>query len=167
MGNKNDKSPAKRTYCVWADYVSRVYQEVEANSPQQAFRLAQRQPGHWQNCFEFEDSDSYHLSNQVQDVKTEECFVIGRVDYCCKTCGSEIVEFVNESNFKEGECGPCEYRRYMTSRELLDHLKGIVEMAKSVSANWENGNLDIAVRNLDRIATAAEVAITKAYGDAR
>jgi hypothetical protein len=30
----------------------------------------------------------------------------------CKTCGSEIVETVNDSNFNDGECGPCEYERY-------------------------------------------------------
>ncbi|MCI0464520.1 MAG: hypothetical protein L0Z62_46915 [Gemmataceae bacterium] len=50
--------------------------------------------------------------------------------------------------------------------ELLEHLEHIVEMAHSVSANWENGALDVAVRNLDRIATAAEVAIAKANGKA-
>ena len=48
--------------------------------------------------------------------------------------------------------------------ELLGHLTGIVEMAKSVAANWENGSLDQAVRNLDRMAIAAEVAIQKAAG---
>ena len=46
--------------------------------------------------------------------------------------------------------------------ELLEHLKNIVEMARSVSANGENGDLAIAVRNLDRIATAAEGSIAKA-----
>ena len=50
------------------------------------------------------------------------------------------------------------------SPELLEHLKNIVEMAHSVSANWENGDLASAVQNLDRIATAAEVAIAKAEG---
>lgn len=48
--------------------------------------------------------------------------------------------------------------------ELLDHLKHIVEMARSVSANWENGDLAVAVRNLERIASSAEVAIHRAEG---
>ncbi len=48
--------------------------------------------------------------------------------------------------------------------ELLEHLHSIVEMAHSVSANWESGDLAFAVRNLERIATAAETAIAKAEG---
>jgi hypothetical protein len=165
MRNKNEKSPAKRPYCVWADYVSRVYQEVDATSPQRAFRLAQRQPGRWQNCFEFEDSDSYHLSNQVQDVETEERFVIGRVDYCCKTCGSEIVEIVNESNFKEGECGPCEYARYKSQKELLEALKSLREDIRMLrDGEW------VPDRENDKACNAsiylADDAIDKAYGRA-
>ena len=50
--------------------------------------------------------------------------------------------------------------------ELLEHLENIVEMAHSVSANWESGDLAEAVRSLDRIATSAEVAIAKAKGKA-
>lgn len=45
--------------------------------------------------------------------------------------------------------------------ELLEHLRNIVEMARSVSANWENGNLAQSVRNLDRIATTADTALAK------
>ncbi len=48
--------------------------------------------------------------------------------------------------------------------ELFDHLKNIVEMAHSVSANWESGDLADAVRNLNRIAITAEVAIHQAEG---
>lgn len=48
--------------------------------------------------------------------------------------------------------------------ELLEHLQNIIEMARSVSANWANGELDVAVRNLDRIAAAAEIAVVKACG---
>ncbi len=42
----------------------------------------------------------------------------------CETCGSEIVESINDSNFHEGECGPCEYHRYRTQPELL-HACGL------------------------------------------
>jgi hypothetical protein len=37
----------------------------------------------------------------------------------CKACGSEIVATVNDSNFNDGDCGPCEYRRYRTQPEVL------------------------------------------------
>ncbi len=43
----------------------------------------------------------------------------------CTTCGSEIVESVNGSNFGDGECGPCEYARYRSQpaiREAADVL---------------------------------------------
>ncbi len=49
---------------------------------------------------------------------------------------------------------------------LLEHLRNIVEMAHSASAIWENGDLAFAARNLDRIATAAEMVIAKAEGRA-
>lgn len=84
----------------------------------------------------------------------------------CKTCGSEVVETVNDSAFRDGECGPCEFARYKSQPELLAHLENIIEMSHSVAANWESGDLAAAVRNLDRIATAAELAITKAHGNA-
>jgi hypothetical protein len=37
----------------------------------------------------------------------------------CRTCGSEIVETVNDSLFREGECDGCEYQRYCSQPELL------------------------------------------------
>ncbi len=46
-------------------------------------------------------------------------WISNNVPELCKTCGSEIVETVNDSNFSDGECGPCEYRRYRTQPELL------------------------------------------------
>jgi len=53
-------------------------------------------------------------------------------------------------------------RPIVAAPELFEHLKNIVEMAHSVSANCEKGDLALAVRNLDRIATAAETSIAKA-----
>ena len=50
--------------------------------------------------------------------------------------------------------------------ELLEHIETIVEMAHSVSANWESGDLALAVRSLERVATSAEAAIAKAKGKA-
>lgn len=45
--------------------------------------------------------------------------------------------------------------------ELLRYLKCIVEIAQSVSANWESGDLAHAVRSLDRIASAAQAIIER------
>lgn len=119
----NPTPPASRTFCVWADRNRRVYQEVDAASPEEAYRLAKENPGGWQPCFEHEGS-GYRLSNDVRDVETDETFTVGVVNHC-KTCGSEIVETVNESAFREGECGPCEYRRYRSQPALLAACKGV------------------------------------------
>lgn len=40
----------------------------------------------------------------------------------CRTCGSEIVESVNDSLFREGECDVCEYQRYKSHEALLEAL---------------------------------------------
>jgi hypothetical protein len=47
-------------------------------------------------------------------------WVRNNVPVLCKTCGGEIAETVNDSNFGEGECGPCEYRRYASQPLLVD-----------------------------------------------
>lgn len=49
--------------------------------------------------------------DEAQDRETDQPTPIGRAIHC-KTCASEIVETINDSNFREGECGPCEYQRY-------------------------------------------------------
>jgi hypothetical protein len=45
----------------------------------------------------------------------------------CQTCGSAIVWDVNESNFVEGECGPCEYQRYGSQPKLLVALDYVLQ----------------------------------------
>jgi predicted RNA-binding Zn-ribbon protein involved in translation (DUF1610 family) len=37
----------------------------------------------------------------------------------CTTCGNEIVESANAGHFHDGECGPCEERRYRSQRDFL------------------------------------------------
>ena len=37
----------------------------------------------------------------------------------CTKCGSEIVETINDSEFRDGECGICEYARYKSQPDLL------------------------------------------------
>src|SRR5436190_1950128 len=44
----------------------------------------------------------------------------------CTTCGSEIVATINNSNFRDGECGPCEYNRYTSQAALLSACKAMV-----------------------------------------
>ena len=54
---------------------------------------------------------------------------------------------------------------FAAAPDLLDHLESIVEMAHSVSANWESGDLAHAARSLERIAASAEIVIAKAKGE--
>lgn len=56
---------------MWADCNRRVYQEVEAHSPEEAYRLAKENPGGWTFCAEHEDNGDA-LSADVQDVETGE-----------------------------------------------------------------------------------------------
>jgi hypothetical protein len=109
----------KKTYCVWADSTRRMYQHVEAENPEQARRIAESQPECWDDGNLCEDRDAYRVSAEGQDLETEDS---ARVDnpVHCKSCGSEIVTTVNDSNFREGECGPCEYRRYQTHPRFVE-----------------------------------------------
>ena len=119
------KSPAKKTYCVWADYVRRVYQHVTADSPKQALDIAKKRVECWDPC-DSHDSNGFRFSNEVQDLETEEYIAIHGAKNC-KTCGSEIVETINASNFREGECGPCEYQRYASQPALLKECETQLE----------------------------------------
>ncbi len=150
---KKRTSPAKKNYCVWADYVRRMYQHVEASSPQEAYDVAKNTAA-WEPC-ELHDSNGYRLSNEVQDLQTEEFMPI-RGSKHCKTCGSEIVETINDSNFLEGECGLCEYERYKSHPELLAACKAMVN-------GIPDELMDTHLRNLvDRL----EAAIEKTNGNA-
>src|ERR1017187_2106417 len=56
-----NKSPAKRKYCVWADDTQRVYQDVEAANPMEAYAMAQEQRDDWIST-DSHDDDGYRLS---------------------------------------------------------------------------------------------------------
>src|SRR5712691_7143925 len=112
-----EKSLAKKKFCVWADYVRRVYQHVTADTPQQAHDLAKKRVECWDSC-DWHDNNGYRLSNEVQDLATE-VFIAVQGKNHCRTCGSEIVWTINDSNFSEGECGACEYQRYKSQPGLL------------------------------------------------
>lgn len=38
----------------------------------------------------------------------------------CRACGSVIVETINDSLFRDGECNGCEYARYKSQPGLLE-----------------------------------------------
>jgi hypothetical protein len=109
-----ETSPAKKTYRVWADHIRRMFQDVEAANPAEAQEIARGQPECWENCFEHEDRGDYRLSDEVQNTGTEKYHWIHDSTHC-KTCGSEIVDDINDSHSRKGECGPCEHERYRSS----------------------------------------------------
>jgi hypothetical protein len=45
----------------------------------------------------------------------------------CRTCGSEIVETVNDSVFGDGECNGCEYDRYKSQPALCEALDYVLD----------------------------------------
>jgi hypothetical protein len=129
----NDPSPATKTYCVYADYVNRAYQEVTADSPERAFETAEAQPDGWQNCFEFEDRDAYRLSHDVQDSETREFFRLGSPARC-KSCAIAIAEGVSDSVFRDGECGGREARRYRSQPALLETARRLYRLIDGLRA---------------------------------
>lgn len=130
---RKQTSPAKKTYCVWADRVTRVCQAVEAETPEQAYDLAWERPECWRHSDGREARDEYRLSNDVQLEGTGDYFTVVDVEHC-ETCGSEIEETINESNFGDGECGPCEYGRYKSQPELLTAAEDALEDLKAWKA---------------------------------
>ena len=45
----------------------------------------------------------------------------------CLTCGSEIVETINDTNFRRGECGPCELACYMACGDLVQAATAAID----------------------------------------
>lgn len=46
----------------------------------------------------------------------------------CKTCGSEIVETVNDGVFRGGECDACERLQYESQPDLLEACYAALEL---------------------------------------
>lgn len=103
-------SPAKKEFRVYATQI--MFQDVTAKSAEAAYRIAEEEL-----CFEPCES-TLMLDPVVKDLDADEFIRVGG-SARCKTCGSDIEATVNDSNFHEGECGPCEYERYKSQSALL------------------------------------------------
>lgn len=110
MANQTTSS-ATREFRVYA--TDTLYQDVEATSAEEAYRIADEDP-HFETC-----GGCLQLDAAVKDLETDEFIRVVAAASHCKTCGSEIVETINDSHFDDGECGACEYRRYRSQSELL------------------------------------------------
>jgi hypothetical protein len=112
MTRQNTTPPATREYCVYATQV--VCQRVEASSAEEAYRTATERPHDFEPC-----GPDLTFDRAVKDVASDEFIRVGRAPSLCTWCGSEIVPSINDSHFAEGECGPCEYRRYHSQPGLV------------------------------------------------
>jgi hypothetical protein len=80
----------------------------------------------------------------------------------CRTCGSTIVDTVNDGVFCDGECGLCERARYESQPEIKANLIELIEAAECVTGNLENGqDLDCALRYLDRLTKEIQPKLTR------
>jgi len=163
----SETSPAEKEFCVWADCNRQVYQHVTAASPEEAHAIASEQDDDWEYCDD-QDWHRYSLSGSVLDIESGELIdVADPTAMHCKTCDREITEAVNDTNFRDGECGPCEHARYLSQPVLRRHLERLIEMSESVVASRGNGNaLAEAVDSLERIVQEAKTAVTHAHGKA-
>jgi hypothetical protein len=118
MTTNDDTPPATKTYRVWADHVRRMFQDVDAPDPQRAHEIARDRPECWEDCFEVEDRDDYHLSDEVQDIETEEYHrVCGATQG--KTRDRGAVGTSNEGTFRQCGCGGCEHQSSHSKPALL------------------------------------------------
>ena len=60
----------------------------------------------------------------------------------CRTCGSAIVATINDSNFGDGECGACEYRRYRTQPDLIEALDILLDETLDNDVAFDNALSD-------------------------
>jgi hypothetical protein len=152
------KSPANKIYCVWADYVRRLYQHVTADSPQQALDIAKKRVECWDPC-DLHDGNGFRFSNEVQDLATDE-FITVHGTKNCKTCGSEIAETINDSAFRQGECAACEFQRYTSQSALLDACETQLENWQALlHEEWDGSTLCI-----ESSIASLQAVIKQAYG---
>lgn len=88
------------------------------------------------------------------------CMSKGKPLGVCKTCGSEIVESVNDGVFRGGECDFCERLRYESQPVLLEALDDLLR--QTVDLHLECG---IELTKREKVARArALAAIATACG---
>ncbi len=68
--DKTTTSPALRPFTVWAS--RGCYQEIDATSAAEAYRIAEENPGDWEPC-----DDEARLDPDVQDRETDEFIHVG------------------------------------------------------------------------------------------
>lgn len=134
-------------------------QHVEAENPKQAYEIA-KEIENWEAC-DLHENNCYRLSNEVQDLETEEFIAIGGNCHC-KKCGSEIVDTINDSNFRAGECGPCEYERYQSQEDLLKACEAMCGMMY----RDKNGDERIDLDQYEQAEPSCRRAVAKAKGNA-
>lgn len=78
----------------------------------------------------------------------------------CKTCGCEIVETINDSNFRDGECNACEYQRYCSQPDLLEALEYLLQQTVDMDLSHGIGLTEGEQEARDK----AIAAISKATG---
>jgi hypothetical protein len=86
----------------------------------------------------------------------------GKPNGVCKTCDSEIVETVNDSQFGDGECNACEYLRYKTQPALAEALDALLE--QTLDQDLACGN-ELSEKENDLLQKSLS-ALAKAHGTA-
>lgn len=145
--------PAPREYCVYATQT--VCLHVEAKSAEAAYRRAKRKPHDFEPC-----GPDLTFDRAVRDVKADEYVHVGSGPTRCASCDSDIVPTINGSNFGEGECGPCEYRRYHSQPGLAKACEG----ATGLIVRDKNDNESIDLDLYERAERACRSALRKAHG---
>jgi hypothetical protein len=87
----------------------------------------------------------------------------GKPQGTCRTCGSEIVQFVNDGVFHSGQCEHCETICYRSQLDLLDALIDIRDLTESLDYDDGDalGQLDAQTEALDAIRERAYSAIKR------
>src|SRR4051812_34723052 len=86
-------STAKKEFRVIAETSRRVYQDVLAAGPKEAYEIASDNSDAWDSDTDVEDGD-YRLWESVFDVEANELVPVPGLPVSpCETCGSEIADY--------------------------------------------------------------------------
>lgn len=113
------------------------------------------------------------IHQRIANVDAIEEWISNNVPTQCSTCHSEIVSTINDSCFRDGECGACEYRRYASQPELLTIAEAFrQECSDQVQQHQDDlkedfgdaDDLQEQVEYWKQRREQCDAAITKAYG---